>query len=144
MTQKISGAPMYDGAPFYSKASAAPLTMGINPDAPATCMKWLKMELRYKQYFCDADYALYLKNNGINPDDIYDKATHELGILKTVKAILQTLMHDISYYRTIETGFGTSHEAYTNLQKAMSDIRIRIREVEREHKTKQSDFTYFV
>ncbi len=139
MTQKISGAPMYDGAPFYSKTNSDGF---IDLRGPITCMKRLKLELGNRQYYCDEDYNIFLDENDISGEDTYDKKVHLVGILKTALAILQAMTNNIDYLMTIDTEFGNRSEAYSALQKKISDLRRSIKDAQDAQNKKKNDITF--
>ncbi len=141
MSRQINDAQVYDGKPFFNKAAPEPMSAPGIPDGPINCMTRLKMVLRHKAYCSDAEYEIYLGENDIYPDEVYDKDVHQIGIYKTVLAILEPFANDISLYMKVELAFGNQGEAYTNLQKQISEIKRKIRTLQDEQDGNDGCFT---
>lgn len=76
----------------------------------------LKFELANKDYFTDIEFTVFLEENGLKPDDTYNKTENQLELLQTVLAIFQALINNIELYMKIQTEFTTVSSAYKNLQ----------------------------
>lgn len=55
----------------------------------------MKLELVHKDYFTDAEFEVFLEENGLNADYTYNKAENQQELLQTVLAIFQALINNI-------------------------------------------------
>lgn len=107
-----------------------------NTDAPdaelltgATVLDRVKLQLNFKPYYSDDGYRIFIYENSLDPDVIYNKDTDEKNMLKVVYEVLETLANDISMFRKIETEFATESEAYKYLQLRLADLKARIDDI---------------
>lgn len=101
----------------------------------------LKTELSNKTYFDDSTYHDYLEENNLVPTAEYVKATMQRDLLQTVYDILSSLANNIDLYRSVETEFTTTGEAYKYLQLRLQDIEKRILSIG-DNATKRSAFSF--
>lgn len=110
-----------------------------------TILERLKLELGNKEYFTDEEYTVLLKENGLAPSNMYDKAIHQRDLLLTVLDILNTLSNDINTFRKLEdgdTGFSQS-SAYTLLRQRIEDVKSRIATIPLTQEEQYSDVSLF-
>lgn len=86
----------------------------------------LKIELNNKAYYDDNTLSLYLDENGLDATITYSKATMQKQLLQAVYDILQSLANNIDLFRSVETEFVTTSDAYNYLQKRLEDVERRI------------------
>ena len=79
----------------------------------------LMVELNNREYYDKYTYERFLNENGLDPEETFDKNTDHAQLLETVYAILQTLLSNIDMYRKIETEFVTQGEASNALQNRL-------------------------
>lgn len=86
----------------------------------------LKLAMANKQYLSDEQYSILLEENGLIPNETYTSSPQDkYSLLKTQLDILNTLSNNIDIFRSVETEFSNTSEAYTALSE-------RIAKVERE------------
>jgi hypothetical protein len=109
-----------------------------------TIQNRLMMELNHKQYYPDDEIYIYLEENGLNGDDIYNKDIHYKKLLRTVKEILEALSGNIDLFRTVETEFATTGAAYDFLERRIQRLQQRIDSIPDDpiEDGQSSDFTY--
>lgn len=93
---------------------------------PITCYQRLFQELSEKQYFTDQAYSMYLSENGLDGNKIYNKDTDYKRLLKTVYDILEALSNDIDLFRSVQTEFVTTSQAYQYLEHRLERLERRI------------------
>jgi hypothetical protein len=86
----------------------------------------LKLAMSNRQYYSDEEYTYLLSENGLNATSEYDNSTDKLGLLNTQLAILESLSNNIDYYRSIETEFSNTSEAFKALSDRIQNIRNQI------------------
>lgn len=86
----------------------------------------LKIELNNKQYYSDDTYAMYLSENGLTATDVYDHATMKKALYQTVYDILSSLANDVDLFRSVQTEFTNTSQAYRYLQARLNDIQAKI------------------
>ena len=86
----------------------------------------LMMELNHKQYYSEDELKVVLHENGLDYCDIYDKNVHYRQLLCTVLDILESLANNIDVFRTVETEFATTTEAYKYLERRIQRLQQRI------------------
>lgn len=106
-----------------------------------TNLNRLKTELSNKAYFDDATYTAYLGENNLVATGEYAKATMQRDLLQTVYDILSSLANNIDLFRSVETEFTTTGEAYKYLQSRLQDIEKRILSIG-DNATKRSAFSF--
>jgi hypothetical protein len=94
-----------------------------------TNIERLKLELANKSYFTDAEYSVFLEENGLADSSTYDKSTNQLQLLQSVLAILEALQNNLDLYRSYNTEFVTQGAAYNALSKQIDSINKRIAEM---------------
>lgn len=108
----------------------------------ATTLERLKIELNNKEYYSDTVLAMYLDENSLTSTDTYAKATMQKQLLQTVYDIMQSLSNNVDLFRSVETEFATTGEAYQYLKQRMDDIEVRILSIPDSTGTKTSVFNY--
>lgn len=111
-------------------------------DTGFTNYERLLIELNNKEYYEKSVYEKFLNENGLDPDETFDKNTDHAQLLETVYSILQTLLSNIDMFRKIETEFVTSSEAATSLQNRLKNLRSEINRIKAEMNYNDSDFTF--
>lgn len=86
----------------------------------------LLMELNHKQYYSEDELKVLLHENGLNYCDVYDKNVHYRKLLCTVLEVLESLANNIDVFRTVETEFATTSEAYKYLERRIQRLQQRI------------------
>ena len=86
----------------------------------------LKMELNNKEYYSDDTLSIYLDENNLDGSKVYTKVTMQKNLLQTVYDILDSLANNIDLFRSVETEFATTGQAYKYLQKRLDDIEKKI------------------
>lgn len=94
-----------------------------------TNIERLKLELANKSYFTDAEYSVFLEENGLADSSTYDKSTNQLALLQTVLSVLQALQNNLDLYRSLNTEFVTQGQAYTALSNQIDSLEKRIAEM---------------
>lgn len=102
----------------------------------------LKVELNNKAYYTDEVLTMYLSENGLNATDTYAKATMQKELLQTVYDIMESLANNIDLFRSVETEFSTTSEAYKFLQARLTDIERRILSIPDSTGAKDSWFNF--
>lgn len=102
----------------------------------------LLMELNNRMYYDKYTYMKLLNENGLDPEENYDKNTDHAKLLETVYSILQTLYNNIDVFRKVETEFTTVGEAASALQARLKTLRAEIDRVKAEMNYQDSDFTF--
>jgi len=90
-----------------------------------TTLNRLKTELG-KDYFADDVLEQYLQENNLEGSDKYNVKVMKRDLLTTVLDILQALCNDLELFRSIQTEYSTTGEAYSALQKRLLDVERRI------------------
>lgn len=107
-----------------------------------TILNRLKLELAHKDYFSDDEFLTFLSENGLDGAVEYNKTTHQLGLLLSVRDILEALCNNLELYMKIQTEFTTVSSAYKNLQDRIDNIEKRIAELPNYEATAKA-FTFF-
>ena len=111
-------------------------------DTGFTNYERLLIELNNREYYERLVYEKFLNENGLDPNETFDKNTDHAKLLETVYAILQTLLSNIDMFRKIETEFVTSSEAATSLRNRLKDLRSEIDRIKAEMNYNDSDFSF--
>lgn len=106
-----------------------------------TNLNRLKLELSNRSYFTDAEYTIFLEENGLVATEEYTKDLDELYLLQSILAILQALNNNIDLYMSISTEFTNVSSAYKNLKDRIDELYKRISLIPSFHKT-NSSITY--
>ena len=109
---------------------------------PVTTLNRLKIELNDKDYYTDDVLSMYLDENGLTATATYQKATMQKQLLQTVYDILQSLCNNVDLFRSVETEFATTGEAYQYLKQRMEDIQVRILSIPDSTVTKNSAINF--
>lgn len=91
-----------------------------------TVLDRLKMELNNKDYYPDDTLSIYLSENDLNATDTYTQSTMKKQLFQTVYDVLDSLANNIDLFRSVETEFTTTGQAYKFLQKRLDDIEKKI------------------
>ena len=103
----------------------------------------LKLQLNNQEYFTDTELEVFLDESGLNPFDVYTQEM-KLPLLETVLAILEALSNNLDLFRTVETEFATSGEAFNALSKRIIQVKNQINGLESNtEKTSQFSCMYF-
>lgn len=86
----------------------------------------LLTELNHKQYYSELEFRTILEENGLDSSAVYDKNIHYRKLLCTVLEILEMLANNIDVFRTVETEFATTSEAYRYLERRIQRLQQRI------------------
>lgn len=108
----------------------------------ATTLERLKIELNNKDYYTDDVFTMYLDENNLTATDTYSKTTMQKQLLQTVYDIMQSLSNNIDLFRSVETEFATTGEAYKYLKQRMDDIEVRILAIPDVTEVKPSVFNF--
>lgn len=108
----------------------------------ATTLERLKIELNNKDYYTDDVFTMYLDENNLTATDTYSKTTMQKQLLQTVYDIMQSLSNNIDLFRSVETEFATTGEAYKYLKQRMDDIEVRILAIPDGTEVKPSVFNF--
>lgn len=108
----------------------------------ATTLERLKIELNNKDYYTDDVFTMYLEENNLTATDTYSKTTMQKQLLQTVYDIMQSLSNNIDLFRSVETEFATTGEAYKYLKQRMDDIEVRILAIPDGTEVKPSVFNF--
>jgi len=87
-----------------------------------TNLERLTIAMGNRQYYTEAVYTQLLEENGLTATSTYDATANKEPLLKTELDILQSLANNIDYFRSIQTEFATTSEAYKNLASRINDI----------------------
>ena len=91
-----------------------------------TVLNRLKTELNNKDYYSDDTYSMYLDENGLDSVANYDCNTMKKALYQTVYDILDSLANNIDLFRSVETEFATTSEAYKYLEQRLNTIEATI------------------
>ena len=91
-----------------------------------TVLQRFKIELNNKNYYDDDTFAMYLDENGLTATDTYDKTTMRKELYQTVYDVLNSLANNIDLFRSVETEFATTSEAYKYLAQRLNNIEATI------------------
>lgn len=108
----------------------------------ATTLERLKIELNNKNYYSDEILTMYLDENTLTATATYAKATMQKELLQTVYDIMESLANNIDLFRSVETEFATTNEAYNYLQQRLEDVERRILTIPDSSGTKESCFNF--
>lgn len=102
------------------------------------------MELNHKLYYSEDELKVVLHENGLDYCDRYDKNLHYRQLLCAVLDILESLANNIDVFRTVETEFATTSEAYKYLERRIQRLQQRIDAIPDEPVLggRDSDFTF--
>jgi len=93
-----------------------------------TILERLKLELSNKDYFTDAEYTVFLSENGLLPTDNYNKQLHQRNLLYTCIDVLEAVSNDVDMMRKVSddtTGL-TTEQAYKYLVDRIDKIKNKI------------------
>lgn len=89
----------------------------------------LMMYLNHKQYYPEYEMRVYLSENGLEATDLYNKNTDYRKMHCTILEILESLTNNIDLFRTVETEFATTSEAYESLERRIQKLKQKIDEI---------------
>ena len=107
-----------------------------------TTLERLKMELNNKDYYPDDTLSIYLSENQLDGTETYTKSIMQKDLLQTVYDILDSLANNIDLFRSIETEFATTGQAYTYLQKRLDTLESKILSIPDMTGTTDSPFNF--
>lgn len=104
----------------------------------------LMMYLNHKQYYPEYEMRVFLTENGLDGSKTYDKNKHYRRMHCTILEILESLANNIDIFRTVETEFATTTEAYNYLERRILKLKQKIDEIPDEpvEGGRGSDFTH--
>lgn len=103
----------------------------------------LNLAMGNKLYLSEEQYKILLEENGLdyttnyNPQDNANK----LALLRTQLDILNTLANNIDLYRSVETEFSNTTDAYKNLESRIQAVENQISQIP-EYEPEVSQITY--
>lgn len=89
----------------------------------------LMMYLNHKQYYPKYEMCVFLTENGLDGGELYDKNTGYRKIHCAILEILESLANNIDIFRTVETEFATTTEAYNYLERRIQKLKQKIDEI---------------
>lgn len=89
----------------------------------------LMMYLNHKQYYPKSEMQVYLSENGLDASELYDKNKDYRKMHCTLLEILESLTNNLDIFRTIETEFATTSEAYNFLERRIQKLKQKIDEI---------------
>lgn len=96
-----------------------------------TILNRLKLELGNKEYYSEEVYKTLLEENDLVWEDDYKKEVHEIGLLNTVIAILETLSNDVDIMRKINSNdLLTVDQAYKYLSQRIYNLKAKVIELQ--------------
>ena len=105
-----------------------------------TILNRLKLELGNKEYYTDDEYKTLLEENKLDWELDYNKEDHEVRLLNTVIAILETLANDVDIMRKIDSkDILTVDQASKYLSQRIYNIKNKIIEIEESKLEKQGN-----
>lgn len=108
-----------------------------------TILERLKLELSNKEYFTDAEYTVFLSENGLLPSDNYNKQLHQRNLLYTCVDILEAVSNDVDMMRRVSddtTGL-TTEQAYKYLTDRINKIKDKIATLPTDDEVENNSFT---
>lgn len=96
--------------------------------AKLTNLQRLLLALGNKQYLTEEQYNILLEENGLIPEATYDFSLPQdkYALLKTQLDVLNTLANNIDLFRSVETEFSNTTEAYTALSERITKLQKEI------------------
>ncbi|MFU0833764.1 MAG: Phage protein [Oscillospiraceae bacterium] len=107
-----------------------------------TVLDRLKMELNNKNYYPDDTLLIYLSENSLDGTATYNKTTMQKKLYQTVYDVLDSLANNLDLFRSIETEFATTGQAYTYLQKRLDALQSKILSIPDAAGTTDSQFNF--
>lgn len=89
----------------------------------------LMMYLNHKQYYPEYEMLVYLSENGLEGKALYNKNTDYRKMHCAILEILESLTNNIDHFRTVETEFATTSEAYNSLERRIQKLKQKIDEI---------------
>lgn len=89
----------------------------------------LMMYLNHKQYYPEYEMRVYLSENGLESSKLYNKNTDYRKMHCALLEILESLTNNIDIFRTVETEFATTSEAYNYLERRIQKLKQKIDEI---------------
>lgn len=87
----------------------------------------LNLALGNKQYLTEEQYSILLEENGMIPTSNYTSTPQEkYALLKTQLDVLNTLANNIDMFRSVETEFSNTTDAYTALFERITKVEKEI------------------
>ena len=92
-----------------------------------TNLSRLLLALGNKQYLTEEQYSILLEENGLTPLSNYTSSDQDkYALLKTQLDVLNTLANNIDLFRSVETEFANTSEAYTAIFERMAKVEKEI------------------
>lgn len=92
-----------------------------------TNLSRLLLALGNKQYLTEEQYSVLLEENGLTPLSNYTSSDQDkYALLKTQLDVLNTLANNIDLFRSVETEFANTSEAYTALFERIAKVEKEI------------------
>ena len=107
-----------------------------------TTLNRLKMELNNKEYYSDDTLSIYLNENNLDGSKVYSKATMQKELYQTVYDVLDSLANNIDLFRSVETEFTSTGQAYNHLQKRLATLQSKILSIPDATGTTNSQFNF--
>ncbi len=107
-----------------------------------TVLNRLKMELNNKDYYPDDTLSIYLTENSLDGTATYEKETMQKNLYQTVYDVLDSLANNLDLFRSVETEFATTSQAYTHLQKRLDTLQSKILSIPDAAGTTDSQFNF--
>lgn len=89
----------------------------------------LMMYLNHKQYYPEYEMRVYLSENGLEATNLYNKNTDYRKMHCAILEILESLTNNLDLFRTVETEFATTSEAYASLERRIQKLKQKIDEI---------------
>ncbi len=117
---------------------------GHLPCKNVTNYERLMMYLNNKQYYSKYEMCIYLSENGLDGSALYNKNTDYRKMHCALLEILESLTNNIDVFRTVETEFATTSEAYRYLERRIQKLKQKIDEIPDEPMEggRDSDFSH--
>lgn len=94
-----------------------------------TNLNRLKIELNQKPYYNDDVLAMYLDENNLDPQAVYNKDTDHKNLLLTVVAVLESVSNSPDIMRSVETEFSTVSAAAKHLSDRLNALQKKINSI---------------
>lgn len=104
----------------------------------------LMIYLNHKQYYPEGEMYMFLEENGLDPTANYNKETDYRKMHCALLEILESLTNNIDIFRTVDTEFATTTEAYNYLERRIQKLRQKIDDIpdEPNDSGRSADFTH--
>lgn len=86
----------------------------------------LMMELSNQKYLTTEQYYQLLLEQGLNPDEEYDKASMQKALLLTEIEVLETVANDIDFMTSFSSDFVNIGQAYEFIEARIVNLKDKI------------------